>query len=172
MLLIDRVLIRSFVKSYLSCLVSILSMYIIVDLFTNLDDFTERHNSLRDVVRHVGTYYGYRVTKIFDQLSEMIVLLAATFTVALVQRNNELLPLLSAGVPTRRVVFPVLACACGLLGAGMANQEFVVSRVGTFLMNDRDDPEGQKDLIVQGAYEPNGIHIEGRIANRLDLVVK
>ena len=27
---------------------------------------------------HIGTYYGYRVTKIFDQLSEMIVLLAAT----------------------------------------------------------------------------------------------
>lgn len=172
MLLLDRLLIRSFVKSYVSCLVSILSMYVIVDLFTNLDDFTERHNSLREVVRHIGTYYGYRVTKIYDQLSEMIVLLAATFTVALIQRNNELLPLLSAGVPTRRVIFPVLVCACGMLGVEVVNQELVISRVGTFLMNDRDDPEGKKDLLVQGAYEPNGIHIEGRIANRKDLVVK
>src|SRR5260370_33867634 len=135
MLLLDRLLIRSFVKSYLCCLVSILSMYVIVDLFTNLDDFTERHDSLHEIAHHVGTYYGYRLTKIFDQLSEMIVLLAATFTVALVQRNNELLPLLSAGVPPRRGVFPVLVCACGMLGAGLANQEFVVSRVGTFLMH-------------------------------------
>src|SRR4029077_4462806 len=29
-----------------------------------------------------------------------------------------------------------------------------------------------KDLLVQGAYEPNGIHVEGRIANRKDLAVK
>lgn len=172
MYLLDRLLIRSFIKSYLICLTSLLTLYIVVDLFTNLDDFSDRHEGLRDVLNHIWTYYGYKVTQIFDRLSEVIVLLAATFTVALIQRNNELLPLLSAGVPTRRVVFPVVLAACGMLGVTVLNQEIVISRIGEFLLNDRDDPNGEKPLLVQGAYEPNGIHIEGRIAERKHLLVK
>jgi lipopolysaccharide export system permease protein len=172
MLLLDRLLIRSFIKSYVICLVCLLTLYVVVDLFTNLDDFTDQHNGLHDVLHHIAAYYGYKVTQIFDRLSEVIVLLAATFTVALIQRNNELLPLLSAGVPTRRVVFPVLVCACGMLGLSVANQELVISRIGNNLMNDRDDPEGKKDLLVQGAYEPNGIHVEGRVAKREGLRVQ
>src|SRR4029077_2687117 len=123
-------LIRSFVKSYAICLISLLTLYVVVDLFTNLDDYTDNHQSLRAVLEHIGLYYGYQVTKIFNSLSEVIVLLAATFTVALIQRNNELLPLLSAGVPTRRVVCPILAGACFMLALSAANQELVIARFG------------------------------------------
>src|SRR4051812_33432784 len=107
MYLLDRLLFRSFIKAYIICLVSLLTLYVVIDLFTNLDDFTEKHPGMNEVMKHIGTYYGYKVTQIFDRLSEVITLLAATFTVALLQRNNELLPLLSAGVSTRRVVMPV-----------------------------------------------------------------
>src|SRR5690242_7548982 len=110
--LIDRLLIRGYLKSYLICLTSLLTLYIVVDLFTNLDDFTEHHHGgLLPILRHIGTYYGFKVTQIFDRLCEAIVLMAAGFTVAWVQRNNELIPLLSAGVSTRRVVRPVLLSA-------------------------------------------------------------
>src|SRR5881397_2308497 len=111
MRLLDRLLIWSYVKSYLICLVSLLSLYIVVDLFTNLEDFAQQETSLVPVLKTIGTYYGYRVSQIFDRLCEAIVLLAAMFTVAWVQRHNELLPLLSAGVPTRRVIRPVLLAA-------------------------------------------------------------
>jgi lipopolysaccharide export system permease protein len=170
--LIDRLLLRGFLKAYLVCLVSLLSLYIVVDLFTNLEDFAEHHTSLVPILKHVGTYYGFKVTQIFDRLCEAIVLMAAAFTVALTQRNNELIPLLSAGVSTRRVVRPILLGACVMLGLSIANQELVIPRIGTFLMNDRDDPKGEKDLVVQGAYEPNGIHIEGRLGTRKGMVVK
>src|ERR1700730_15648824 len=107
--LIDRLMVRGYIKSYLICLTSLLTLYIVVDMFTNLDDFTEHHrgNGLHPVLKHIGVYYGFKIFQIFDRLSEAIVLLAATFTVAWVQRSNELLPLLSAGVPTRRVVRPI-----------------------------------------------------------------
>lgn len=172
MYLIDRLLIRSYIKSYLICLNSLLTLYIVVDLFTKLDDFTERHTDLRAVVSHISTYYGYQATLIFDRLCEVIVLMAATFTVAMIQKHNELLPLLSAGVPTRRVMRPILACAVLLLGLSVANQEFLIARIGDQLMNDRDDPNGEKDLIVKGAFEPNGIHIEGRVGTRKGMIVK
>src|SRR5579859_4995897 len=152
MYLLDRQLFWAYLKAYVICLVSLLTLYVVVDLFTNLDEFTEHHNNLREVLTHIGTYYGYKVTQIFDRLSEAIVLLAATFTVALLQRNNELLPQLSAGVPTRRVVLPVLIAACIMLGLSLVNQEFIISQIGDKLANDKSDPFGDRDILAKGAY--------------------
>src|ERR687885_219152 len=111
--LIDRQMIRGYFKAYFVCLSSLLSLYVVVDLFTNLDDFANTSKGLVAFARHVGSYYSYQVPQIFDRLCEAIVLLAAMFTVAWMQRNNEQVPLLSAGISTRRIVLPVLACSCG-----------------------------------------------------------
>src|SRR5215471_17796754 len=121
--LIDRLLIRNYVKSYVFCLVSLLGLYIVVDLFMNIDDFLRDRHELGATLKHIGLYYARQSTFIFDRLSEAIVLLAAMFTVAWVQRNNELLPLLSAGISTRRMVRPVLLSACLMLGLSVLNQE-------------------------------------------------
>ena len=98
MRILDRLLLWSFLKAYLICLVSLLSLYVVIDLFTNLEDFAQQTTGLVPVLQNIGKYYGYKVVQIFDRLCEAIVLLAATFTVAWIQRNNELVPLLSAGV--------------------------------------------------------------------------
>src|SRR5262249_61494940 len=129
MKLLDRLLIRNYLKAYLVCLVSLLSLYIVVDLFTNLESFSEEHKGLQPILEHIGIHYGYRVSKIFDLLSEAIVLMAAAFTVAWIQRNNELVPLLSAGVSTRRVVRPILLTAFLTLGLTWVNQELVIPRI-------------------------------------------
>jgi lipopolysaccharide export system permease protein len=170
--LLDRLLFRGYLKSYLFCFVILLTLYIIVDLFTNLDDFTEQNSKLFTVLQQIATYYSYWVWLIFDRLSEVIVVLAAAFTVALLQRNNELLPLLSAGVPTRRVIFPVLAAACAMLGITIANQELIIPRIGEQLTFQRSDVYGEQHMPVRGCYEPhNGIHLDGRAATRKGSVV-
>ena len=38
--LLDRQMIGNYVKAYVVCLTSLLGLFIVVDLFTNLDDFT------------------------------------------------------------------------------------------------------------------------------------
>ncbi|HEV3257272.1 MAG TPA: LptF/LptG family permease [Gemmataceae bacterium] len=172
MKLVDRLLVRGYLKAYVICLTSLLTLYIVVDLFTNLDDFAEHHSNLTAILKHIGTYYGYKVSQIFDRLCEAIVLLAATFTMAWIQRNNELLPLLSAGVSTRRVVRPILLGACATLGLSVVNQELIIPRIGIYLMNPRHDPKGENEVPVGGAYEPNGIHIEGQVGSRKGMVVK
>src|SRR5206468_5612926 len=121
-------------------LVSLLGLFIVVDLFMNLDDFAHGQNGLLPVLEHIGKYYGYKSTQIFDRLCEAVVLLAAMFTVAWMQRNNELLPLLSAGVSTRRVIRPVLLAACTMLGLSVLNQEFIIPRIATYLLAERQDP--------------------------------
>jgi lipopolysaccharide export system permease protein len=101
------------------------------------------------------------VSQIFDKLSEAISLLGAVFTVAWLQRNNELLPQLSAGISTRRVVRPILVGAGLTVLLGPLNQEFVIPRIADRLALQRDDLEGAKATQVNGTYDPYGMHVEG-----------
>jgi lipopolysaccharide export system permease protein len=173
MKLLDRLLILNYIKSYLVCLISLLGLYIVVDLFTNLDDFAHHHHGPWALTRAMASYYGYKIPQIFDRLCEPIVLLAAMFTVAWMQRNNELLPLLSAGVCTRRVVRPVLVSAGLMLGLSALNQEFVIPHIADRLLSSRDDPDGSKEIhVLQGGFDPNGIHIEGQSALRDQRLVR
>jgi lipopolysaccharide export system permease protein len=170
--LIDRQMIRGYFKAYFVCLVSLLSLYIVVDLFTNLEDFVKRGTGLAATIQHIGAYYGCQIFRIFDRLCEVIVLLAGMFTVAWMQRNNEQLPLLSAGVSTRRIVLPVLCCGAVMLSLAVLNQEFVLPLLSEELNQDRDDPNGEKEQSVKGQWENNGVHISGDKAQRLNQRVR
>jgi len=172
--LIDRQLIRSYFKAYFVCVVSLLSLYIVVDLFTNMDEFTRRQVDLWETIQIIGIYYAFQMPKYFDKLCEPMILLAGMFTVAWMQRHNEHLPLLSAGVSTYRLMRPVLLSAAAMLGIAVLNQELLIPRVADRLNLQRDDPEGDKDINLagRGGYEPNGIHIHGERAIRKDRVVR
>jgi lipopolysaccharide export system permease protein len=171
---IDRLMIQGYFKAYFVCLVSLLSLYIVVDLFTNLDDFIHNNsdNGLANVLTRIGSYYGFRLPQFFDRLCEAIVLLAGMFTVAMMQRNNEQLPLLSAGVSTHRIVAPIIGCACFMMTLTTLNQELVIPRIRHQLSLERSDPEGMREVNVFGRFDPNLIHIEGERGVRLERVVK
>jgi lipopolysaccharide export system permease protein len=169
---IDWLLVKGYCKAYLVCLVSLLSLYVVIDMFMNLDEFTSHHHGLAGVAEHIGSFYGYRIPKFFDQLCEPIVLLSAMFTVALMQRNNELLPLLSAGVSTRRVVLPVLVSAWAMLSLAVANNELLIPRIAAQLSLERDDPDGGKEMWVHGAYEPNRTLIYGERGQRKGMIIR
>jgi lipopolysaccharide export system permease protein len=100
------------------------------------------------------------------------VLLAAMFTVAMMQRNNEQIPLLSAGVSTQRIVTPVLLCACFMMTLTLLNQEFVIPRISNKLTLERNDPDGDREIYIRGAYEQNLIHLEGERGVRKDSSVR
>jgi lipopolysaccharide export system permease protein len=169
--ILDRLIIQAYIRSYLICLFTLLSLYIVVDLCTNLDKFFGGDQGILRGFQAVGTYYTYRSSQIFDRMCEPIVLAAAMFTVAWMQRNNELMPLLSAGVPTRRILWPVLIGAMFLLAIGVANQELVIPRIAHVLTRDQSDFEGRKDQSVQATYDSTGIHIEGGQGHRQGMVV-
>jgi lipopolysaccharide export system permease protein len=131
MTLIDRHILWRFLASYLGSLLCMLLLYVVLDAFTRLDDFmveagelpparvaqsvqgagTTGHSakvraSLLGFARNLGVYYAYRLPVIFDLVNSFVVLLAATFTLGWMEKQNELLPLLSAGVRMRRVFAP------------------------------------------------------------------
>src|SRR5262249_33445255 len=89
------------------------------------------------------------------------------------QRNNELLPQLSAGIPTRRAIRPILLGAAATLSLSPLNQEFLIPEVADQLMLQRDDPEGAKAQVLMGAFDSvSGIHFEGYAGFRKDKLVQ
>ena len=104
----------------------------------------------------------------FDLLAEPFTLMAARFTLAWMQKNNELLPQLSAGIPTRRAVRPVLIGAAITLTFAPLNVRVHHSEIADELMTARDDPEGSKAQILMGAYDTSGVHLEGSAGFRRD----
>ncbi|MBO0696933.1 MAG: LptF/LptG family permease [Zavarzinella sp.] len=172
MTILDRMLFAAFLRAYVICLVSTLSLYIIVDLFTNIDDFFGTNRPAIQIAEHILSYYGYRSVQYYDRLCEALSLLAAMFTVAWSQRNNEIIPILSAGVSTHRFLRPILFGALLMLAVGVLNQELVIPRIAPALVTDRDDTEGTKELWVQGCFDPNRVHIDGQKASRRDKAVE
>ncbi len=171
--ILDRQMVWSYLKAYVFCLISLMGLFIVVDLFMNLEDFTAGRKDFAAVVKFISIYYGYKSFQIFNQLCESVILMAGMFTVAWMQRNNELLPLLSAGVSTRRVVAPVVCCASAMMALAVLNQEFAMPNIDVFMLENRQNADGSKETNdVKGVYDMRGILISGKSAVKKDSLIK
>ncbi|MCU0705913.1 MAG: LptF/LptG family permease [Fimbriiglobus sp.] len=168
---LDRMFFASYLRNFAIVLTCLLSLYLVVDLFMNLNDFTKGKNGPFDILSHVAGYYVAQIALIYDRLAELITLAAAVFTAAWMQRNNELLPQLSAGVPTRRVIRPIVFGAVLTTCLAPLNTEFYIPSVAEQLTVPRDEWKGKqsgpaKEIAVRGAYDQGGDFIDGAKAIR------
>lgn len=190
MTLIDRYILKRFVTSYLGSLVSMLLLYIVLDVFTKLDDFmsepaeaplakvTQMHREsalptvkvakarvdLQTLLCNIGVFYAVRLPVIFDLINGFIVLLAATFTLGWMEKQNELLPLLAAGVRLRRVFFPAWLAAVAFLGVSVANREVLIPALSGRILRLQEDPQGNRPIMIQGGFDEHGVHFDGKSA--------
>ena len=165
---LDRMVLVAFFRSYTIVWSSLISLFVVIDLFTHLDAYMNRPGGFIAIASYIAHYYAYRIPQVFDLLAEPISLMAATFTVAWMQRNNELLPQLSAGIPTRRIIRPILLGGAITLTFAPLNQEFLIPEIADELMTARDDQEGSKAQILMGAFDTSGVHLEGQAGFRRD----
>jgi lipopolysaccharide export system permease protein len=163
--ILDRYVLSSFVKAWIVSFVSLLSLYVVIDVFNHFDDLLEAsrllHQSLPEVM---AAYYGYQLVLIFDRLCSVILLLAAAFTIAWMQRQNELVPLLAAGVPIQRILRPIYIGSLFFLTLQLGNREVLMPRLAEHLETSAGDPAGQKERLVTGGFDTNGVLFEGKKA--------
>src|SRR5205814_9631524 len=102
MLILDRYLLRQFLRTFAICFCSLAGLYVVIDAFGNLDDFIKvanehlgEHGGLWKIM---GEYYGYRTIGFFDRTSGSLTLIAAMFTIATFQRFNDLTALQPPGI--------------------------------------------------------------------------
>jgi lipopolysaccharide export system permease protein len=153
--LFDRYLLVTFIRSFLICSSSMVGLYIVIDAFCNLDEFSESRG-LAAMLATMGQYYLFRTSLFFDRLAGVITTLSAMFTFSWIQRTNELMPLLAAGVPIYRVIAPVLIVAMMISGLASVNQEFVIPRIAEELRL-RPDSSATRWVSVNPTYDSRGI---------------
>ena len=127
MTIFDRYLLRMFVKVLVVSFLSLTGLYVIIDLFGNLEEFisyAEREGSLLGVL---GDYYGARVLSFFDRISGLLALIAAIFTITWLQRTNELMAVTAAGIPKVRIVRPLIIATAFVAMLAAASREIGVA---------------------------------------------
>ena len=164
--ILDRQRYWSFLKAYVICYFSLVGLYIVIDAFSNLDEFTKRADGIVEISQVMGRYYLVHQSQFFDQLCGVIGMMAAIFTVTWMQRNNEQLAMLAAGVSTHRAIRP---------GAGLrtrsstfsplSNQEIIMPHFAEELAKSHDD-DGQRKVPVSVRYDARGIMLHGKEADR------
>ena len=164
MRILDRQRYLAFFKAYIVCFIALVGLYIVIDAFSNFDEFSKRAEGMA-IFAIMGRFYLIHMSQFYDRLCGVIGMMAAIFTVTWMQKNNELLAMLAAGISTRRVIRPVWIATLMVSVLAVVNQELIVPRYGEELQKSHDD-DGERKVHVSGRYDANGVLIHGSEADR------
>ena len=123
MTIFDRYILRSFLKTYCLWFFCFIGIYIVFDLFTKTEGFMRAGGGIGGAITLIGRYYAIQALPFFDKISPLLCLTSAIITIAMLMRNNELVPVLSAGIPYLRVIRPIIFAVFFLtLGAAISRE--------------------------------------------------
>ncbi|MDX2036033.1 MAG: LptF/LptG family permease [Isosphaeraceae bacterium] len=156
MRILDRQRYWSFVKAYVICYVALVGLYVVIHAFSNVDEFNEVAESTVDLFKRMGWYYLIHMSEFYDRLCGVISMMAAIFTVTWMQRNNELIAMLAAGISTQRAIRPVIISSLLVSTLSIVNQELIMPRIGEDLQKPPDD-DGVRRVLVYSREDSNDI---------------
>lgn len=142
--ILDRYLLKAFFLNYVLSLFVMISMYVVLDLSINMDEFTEDAKAPHRMIADIVNYYTYNLPFYFSQLSGVITLVAACFTLARLQRLNEVTAVLASGTSLYRLAAPVVAAGLLMNALLVLDYEFLLPEVAPKLARERDDVEGAR----------------------------
>lgn len=157
MILLHRHLIRSFVRPFLFCTVFFLSMFVVIDLLNQLDEFLVSGTALQVILM----YYAAMVPVILSQILPASILLAALYALGILNRHNEITAMKSNGVSGFRILQPVFL-------AGL------VISFGLFALNETVTPKAMvaSSSIKYGLIKKKSRNIQERSVENVALLAE
>jgi lipopolysaccharide export LptBFGC system permease protein LptF len=111
MRILNRYILFSFLRNYLLSLLVLLGLYIVLHMVFQFDEIVElgnvnqsRGQNVWELVISLADYYFHQSFLFFIQLSGVIPVVAAAFTMVRMSRFNELTAVLVAGVPLLKLL--------------------------------------------------------------------
>ncbi|CAN5402725.1 hypothetical protein BH10PLA1_BH10PLA1_17340 [soil metagenome] len=157
--IIDRYVISSFLKNYVISFMVLVGLYVVMDMVFKFDEFAEisgkanvsGYSAVFSMVAAMADYYFFQCFMFFVQLSGIIPVVAAAFTLMRFSRFNELAAILAAGVPLLRVAMPIILASVLLNALLLVDQELVIPQLIPKLVRDPDDLDrvGPKAFPIQ-----------------------
>lgn len=134
----DRYIIRSFFRNYVLSFVVLIGLYVVLDMVLNFDELSRNSQvageaagrggvlALLSLVGNIIDFYFYQSFVFFVQLSGVIPVAAAAFTLFRMTRSNELTAMLAAGVPMLRLAAPIMIAGVVANGLLIVDQELLI----------------------------------------------
>lgn len=143
MRILDRYVLRGFLVNYVIALTVMIGLYVVIDLFFNIDEFSgDQKRPFVETARRILDFYGYNMPLYFVQLSGVITVVAACATLARMHRVNELTAVLASGTSLYRVAWPVILAGLGMNLLWVLDQELLIPRIAPKLARPHADIEG------------------------------
>jgi lipopolysaccharide export system permease protein len=149
MKILDKYVARNFLIGYAISFCVLIGLRIIIDLFVNLDEFTE-HADLGAfaVVGNILSFYALHSLLYFRDFAGMITVVAAAFSLGKMIRFNELVAVMASGVSLKRVIVPIVLLSFLLTGLLIINQELLIPPFSDKLVRGQDALPGQETYDV------------------------
>ena len=158
------------------CFLSFSGLFVIIDAFTNLEEFLDigrRNGGQGSVQSAIFGYYGPRVLQFFDRTAPMIALVAAIFTLAMMQRANEITAIAAGGISKRRIAKPIFLATLAIIVLSVVNREVLIPNYRSQLaMNAQDMSAGKGRSFGQTVDHATGIAIRGKEVMPIDQTIE
>lgn len=168
MRILDRHILKSMWSTFIGCILLFVFLYVIIDLFSNLDDILRQKVAFAVMARYYLTF----LPVIFVQIAPFACLIATVYCLGNFNRDNELIAMRSAGISIMRIALPMIVF--GLL-VSMAvfwvNEKFVYQAQDKMKeVKAQFDTKKAKEKIAADSTLKN-LSIYG-MGNRLFFIVK
>lgn len=108
MRILDKYILKEFIKGFLLCLVALIFVYIIVDLFDHISRFIDKDVGVFGVLQ----YYTYELPSAVNLLCPIAILVACFVSIGNMSRHFELVAIRGSGVNPLRITLPLIILGC------------------------------------------------------------
>jgi len=138
MRILDRYILKSVLGIFITCLFTFLSLYIVIDVFSHLDDILKNRTGILLLAQY---YFSYLPT-IFVQVTPIACLLAILYTFGRLNRNNEIIAMRASGLSIMQISKTVIIFGAMLTVLIFIVSDFLVPQAVSFNLKIQQQIEG------------------------------
>lgn len=163
MTILDRYLLALFLKIFLVCFTSFVGLFVVVHLFSNLDELASISEQAGGWAQLMQDFYFPRIAELFEKTSAILVLLSAIFAMNMMQKRCELLAIEAGGITPLRAIRPIIIASVVIIVLNVANRECVIPSLKDRLVRTPQNwlDQGKADMLVQQDTR-TGIRFRGK----------
>lgn len=125
MTILDRYLLMLFLRTFLVCFLSFTGLYVVIHLFSNLDELSALSEE-SSWPQLMTDFYGPRIAEMFGKTAPVLALVAGIFSISILQRNRELTAIEAGGITKQRALRSILVAGLIIIGLTVANRELLI----------------------------------------------
>lgn len=151
MTILDRYLLFLFLRIFLVCFTSFVGLFLVIHLFSNLDELTALAEPSGGWAQLLSDFYIPRIAELFDKSAAVLVLISAIFAVNMMQKRRELLAIEAGGITQMRAIRPIIVAALCIIGLTVVNREYVIPTLKQQLVRTPQNwlDTGKAKMLVQ-----------------------